>query len=116
MLTLARDGVYQLHLSTFILNELYGVLTRKFGWDEERPRHAVLMLGRAATMVEPSISVAVVKRNEADNRILECAVAAGADYLVTGDRRDLLPLGEFDGVKIVTSGAFIEAMFGRREP
>ena len=74
------------------------------------------MLARSATMVEPSISISVVRRNQADNRILECAVAAGADYLVTGDRRDLLPLGEFEGVKIVTSAVFLEALSGRREP
>ena len=28
----------------------------------------------------------VIREDPADNRILECAVAAGSDYIVTGDK------------------------------
>lgn len=35
-----------------------------------------------------------------DNAILACAIAAGADYLVSRDRH-LLVLGEHDGIKII---------------
>ncbi|TKB67539.1 MAG: putative toxin-antitoxin system toxin component, PIN family [Nitrospira sp.] len=42
------------------------------------------MVGRAATIVRPSRNIAVL--NDApDNRILECAVTAQADLIVTGD-------------------------------
>ncbi|HEX5368705.1 MAG TPA: putative toxin-antitoxin system toxin component, PIN family [Dehalococcoidia bacterium] len=115
LMTLAREGAYQLYLSLFILNELYGVLTRKFGWDATQARLAIDLLGRAATIAEPSVRLSVVKRNDADNRVLECAVATGADYLVTGDRRDLLPIGEYEGVKIVGSATFLGVLFAGRE-
>ena len=45
--------------------------------------------------------------DEADNRILKCAVAGGADAIVTGDRA-LLALGSFDGIRILTLREFLE--------
>ncbi len=53
-------------------------------------------------------SISVVKDNEADNRILECAVAARADYLVTGDKEHLLPIETFRGVRIVSPAGFLD--------
>ena len=41
-----------------------------------------------------------------DNRILECALAAGSDCIVTYDK-DLLCLGEYAGIKIVSAVAFL---------
>jgi putative PIN family toxin of toxin-antitoxin system len=41
-----------------------------------------------------------------DNRVLEAAVAGEADYIVTGDD-DLLRLGEFRGIRIVTPAGFL---------
>jgi predicted nucleic acid-binding protein len=64
---------------------------------------AVRMLGSLAVILEPEQRPSVIQRNEADNRILECAVEASADYLVTGDRQHLLPLKEYLGTKIVSS-------------
>jgi predicted nucleic acid-binding protein len=43
---------------------------------------------------------AQVLKNAADNRILECAIASGADAIVTGDKA-LLALGEYS-VRIVS--------------
>jgi len=61
------------------------------------------MLRASATILEPRRRPSVIPSNEADNRILECAIDATADYLVTGDRRHLLPLREHLGTKIVNS-------------
>jgi putative PIN family toxin of toxin-antitoxin system len=48
----------------------------------------------------------VVRRDPEDNKFLECAVAGRAKYLVTGDR-DLLELGSYRGIKILTVGEFL---------
>jgi uncharacterized protein len=45
-----------------------------------------------------------------DNMIVATAVKAGADYLVTGDRRHLLALGEYEGIKIVSPRRFLELL------
>ena len=45
-----------------------------------------------------------------DNPILATAIAGGADYLVTGDKRDLLSLGKVEAVHIVTARAFADLL------
>ena len=45
----------------------------------------------------------MIENSHADNRVLECAVAASADYLVTGDRKHLLPIQEHQGSRILNA-------------
>lgn len=90
-------------------DEVEGVLLDKTGWTKERAKEARETLrSLAAVIVDPEESISVVKDNKADNRILECAVAAGADFLVTGDKEHLLPLETFRGVKIVSPAGFLD--------
>ncbi len=110
VLELALRGRFELFLSWFILGEVSGVLTRKLGWDQERTLRAVSTLQNAATIVEPPRLDEVIAGGHADNRVLECAVAANADYLVTGDRRHLLPIGEHRGTTIVNAPRFLSAL------
>ena len=49
-----------------------------------------------------------------DNYLLATASAGSADFLFTGDKRDLLPLARFDGTKIVTVREFL--LLTRRLP
>ena len=114
VLELALRGRFELFLSWFILGEVSGVLTRKFGWDQERTVRAVSALQNAATIVEPARLEEVIADGHADNRVLECAVAANADYLVTGDRRHLLPIGEHRGTGIVNAPRFLSALHNIR--
>ena len=54
--------------------------------------------------------LAVVRRRDpADKKFLECAVASRAKFLVTGDR-DLRELGSYRGITILTVGEFLERM------
>jgi uncharacterized protein len=47
-----------------------------------------------------------------DDVIVATAVAAKADYLVTGDRRHLLSLGAYEGIRIVTPRQFLGILDG----
>ncbi len=109
-LELALRGRFELFLSWFILGEVSGVLTRKFGWDQERAVRAITTLQNAASIVEPPRVAEVIEGGHAGNRILECAAAANADWLVTGDRRHLLPLREHRGAEIVNAPRFLSAL------
>ena len=102
-----RRGRFEFVLSPFILTEVEGVLTRKFGWSDARAAHALGLLRDAATIVEPRQIPQVVEGGHADNRILACAAQARADYLVTGDRRHLLPIREYGGARIVRAPVFL---------
>jgi len=92
----------ELHTSTFILGEVERILREKFGWEEERVVRAMAQVRRIAVAVhEPEESVDVIENDPTDNRILECALAASAELVVTGDKKHLLPLRSFQGVSIV---------------
>ena len=48
-------------------------------------------------------------RDPNDDMILACAIAAGADYLVSRDK-DLLSLGGYEGIEILSPEAFLQAL------
>jgi putative PIN family toxin of toxin-antitoxin system len=56
----------------------------------------------ASILVSPRVGVTASTDPE-DNLILGTAVAGSADLLVTGDKRHLLPLKQFEGVAILTA-------------
>jgi hypothetical protein len=68
------------------------VLRRKFDWTDDEIADGRRRMGAMARTVMPAVRLDVIKEDPPDNRILECAVAAGADVIVTGDK-DLLRLG-----------------------
>lgn len=49
-------------------------------------------------------------RDPGDNFLLAMAEASTADYLVTGDKRDLLELRQHGGTRIVTARTLIDAL------
>ena len=53
-----------------------------------------------------------IVNDESDNRVLEAAAAAFADYIVSGDTH-LLDLGSFEGIPIVTAAQFVTAVLSR---
>ena len=95
----------RLFMSRAILDELLGVLARKFARDAEALSRMAVFLGEIATLVKPTRRLQVL-RDAPDNRILECAVAAGADAIVTGDR-EMLALGEHAGVRILSLAEYL---------
>ena len=110
VLELALRGRFGLYLSPFILGEVAEVLGHKFDWTEERSSQALRALGDAATVIDPQRLPEVIEGSHADNRILEFAVEATADYVVTGDRRHLSPLGEHQGARILNAPRFLSAL------
>jgi putative PIN family toxin of toxin-antitoxin system len=102
---------YQAICSTDLIDELLDVLARsKFAGKITDIDAADLLrvLRKAATFVQPE-QIDPTSRDPKDDVFLACAVAAAADYLVTGDK-DLLTLAEFRGTKIVTPKQFLEIL------
>ena len=50
--------------------------------------------------------VTIVKTDPDDKRVVECAAAAGSEFIVSGDA-DLLTIGGFGGITIVTAAKFL---------
>ena len=63
-------------------------------------------LETVATVVAPPPSLDIIADDPADNRVLECAVAGEASYIVTGDAH-LLKSKEYQGVIILNPAGFL---------
>jgi putative PIN family toxin of toxin-antitoxin system len=75
---------YELYSSEAILLELQERLEDKFGFDRAQVVKAMKETRRVLTVVYPSQKVTIV-RDPDDNKILECALEAKADIIVTFD-------------------------------
>lgn len=61
-----------------------------------------------AVHVTPSLQIDAVPADPDDNRVLECAVEAASDVIVSGDL-DLLRIGSYAGIPIQTVSEFLQA-------
>ncbi len=113
LLLLANQGAIEFFLSPFILKETSVVLKEKFGWGKERIRLLLDVLEEVATVIEPETDLRVIRNDEADNRILACAVDSKADFLVTGDKRHILPLKRYKDIRITTPRECLDILFKR---
>lgn len=111
VLELVRQGKIEAVVSPFILAELENALARKAGWDSTRVLELRRRLKTILVLIEPHTHITTIKRKDADNRILECAVDAQANVLVTGDHKDIRPLGNVREVEILTPREFLEKYF-----
>ena len=109
LLDLARSGRIRIDTSEAIVSETVRVLRETFGWDGHRVRQFPETLSRLANQVRPRHALDVIKEDPPDNRILECAIEAGSDYIVTWDK-DLLRLGEFAQARILTVPEFLASI------
>ena len=97
----ARRRQFELITCPFILKELEAVLLKKLSATRGETRQVLRILAEAiSVLVHPTHPVSGICRDPDDDHILSCAIAASADYLVTGDS-DLLELREFRGIRIV---------------
>lgn len=107
VIRLAQQGKFRLFVSPAILDELTAILIRKFAKPESYVREVVSHITSFASLVVPSVTLTVIKSDPADNRILECAVEAGADVIISGDDA-LKNLKIYDGIAIMSPRQFIE--------
>lgn len=103
---LALEGKIDLFTSIPILTETAKKLRDKFQWDDEKIAAAIRHISAVATARKPAKRLAILD-DTPDNRILECAVDAEADYIVTGDRH-LLNLASYRDTKIITLADFLK--------
>jgi len=110
----AIDGRLELVLADPVLGELERVLTVKFGFEPERVRELrTLLIDLASERVDaPAQAPEAITGDPDDDVILACAVAAGVQLVVSGDRRHLLPVGEHRGIRIVTPQALLAELAG----
>ncbi|MCX8150780.1 MAG: putative toxin-antitoxin system toxin component, PIN family [Candidatus Bathyarchaeota archaeon] len=107
----AEEGKVAILASEEIIGEISQVLNypklRKVyqaaGLSHKDLVEAVLKIVRFA---EVSKRVSVVVEHQADDKFIECALAAGAEYIVSGDRH-LLKIGGYKKTRILSVSEFL---------
>lgn len=85
-----------------ILEELAEKLSQKLKFSEEQIDVILGSLLASFEVVTITGTMQNLQPDPKDDKILECAVVGNASHVVTGDKRHLLPLKDFRGIKIVT--------------
>jgi putative PIN family toxin of toxin-antitoxin system len=106
LLEMAEEGEVELFVSEPILSETFRILRDKFQRTTEQLEADRVHLATITRSVTPTDTLNVVSLDPDDDRILECAVAAGATAIVTGDKH-LLGLGSFRGIRIQRPAEFL---------
>lgn len=104
----AVRGTFELFTSVSILTETANTLRTKFEWSDDKVQRVLRSISKSATVLKTRPHLHILK-DEPDNRILECALLATADIIVTGDRH-LLSLTRHRGISIVRLADFLELL------
>jgi putative PIN family toxin of toxin-antitoxin system len=74
-----------------------------------REKDVLLILANNSKKVETKLKLHIINEDSEDNKILECALAARADIIVSGDKH-LLNLGKFKKTRILTPRMFFDRL------
>jgi uncharacterized protein len=110
-LELARNREIELITSKAILLELAEKLRDKFKWPEEDITEVIYGISIFAQIVNPKNRLKTIKSDPDDNKILEAALEGKVNYIVSGDKRDLISLKRFRNIPIITSKKFLDLLF-----
>jgi putative PIN family toxin of toxin-antitoxin system len=112
ILEAAVSGTLKMYISEAIVTELKGVLQRpKFGLSSQTVEAIVAELSSIAEWVVPQNHVEIIKDDISDNDVLDCALEANADYIVSGDEH-LLRLVRCGKIPIVNPDALLRLQEG----
>jgi len=111
----ATSGQVRMCISETLISELEGVLHReKFGLDTRVVSAIVAELTAAAEVVQPTEHLSVIDDDPSDNDVLDCALEAKADCIVSGDRH-LLVLGRWGSTLILSPDDFLKHLEEQEE-
>jgi putative PIN family toxin of toxin-antitoxin system len=102
-------GTFLILISPDILEEISRVLRRRFEFPSEDTNAFLEIIAVNAHIVIPTMKLRIVKKDPSDDKIIECAVVGGGQYIVTGDRH-LLDLKKYQKVEIVTPQEFLKKL------
>lgn len=108
LLEMAVDGELEVAISDPIIEEVRRNLQTTFGWSDEHVAEAIGTMAAFTRRAIPTEIIDAVPSDPDDNRVLECAVAAGSEIIVTGDS-DLLRLGTYGSIRILKAAELLSA-------
>ena len=106
-----REGAYTLCISNEIIVEYEEVLSRMYPPAMTENAIEILLNARNVEKVIPYYKWNLIAADPDDNKFVECAINAGADYIVTNDKHfNILKEIDFPPVKVIDIVAFQEML------
>lgn len=107
-------GEFDVIISPALLNELgqvlqYPRIQKVLNLSHEDLELFLNRTSQVAIVVEPDFKLSVIKDDPADNRLLECGIAGGADFIVSGDHH-LLEVKDYRGIVILQPAGFLTVL------
>ena len=106
-LELARVGIVEGVTCQELLDELTEKLQARLNFSAAQVTDTIADLLSFLRLATITNTLKVVSVDPDDDKVLECAVVGGASHIVTGDRRHLLPMGNYQGIPIVSAADFL---------
>jgi len=111
VLRLAYKKRIHLVMSPFILGEVEYVLKEKFKWEDKKVWEFLKELRSLSHLVETSVKLSIQNVPQEDCEIVECGLEGKAQVIVSGDKKHLLPLKEYQDIKIVSPTEFLREWY-----
>ena len=106
-----RDGRIILITSPEIIQELVDILQN---FKIEMPQDIIAVWRKLvvenAMLVFPTEKLDIVKNDPKDNKFFEAALAGKAQYIVSQDKKPILSIPEFGGIKTISPGEFVKIL------
>ena len=113
VMTACAEGRVELVTTQDLVVELQRALTyprvARQLHEDDREDWATLLHQIARIVTATGSATGAVQRDPDDDQVLEAAIAGAAEYIVTGDQ-DLLTIGTYAGIEIVTPARFVEIL------
>ncbi len=107
---LVESGLCRAYICREIVEEFVSKMAHKFRLSPTDIERLTELMCSIAHTVEISGLLRAVPEDPDDDKVIECAVVADADYIVTGDR-DLLRLEKYQNIAIVSPAEFYQVFF-----
>jgi len=109
IIDLVTSGQLKAVTSTALIDELCGVLERKFNYDANKLQRIRHFMHNSFTVVAPSFIPEIIKEDPPDNQVLSIAHEMPIKYIVSGNKH-LLKLNEYNNALIIKPGEFLTVL------
>ena len=107
-LELARSGTVEALTCREILDELTEKLQSKLQFSAEQVAETLTDLLSFLRVLSITGQLKAVEADPDDDKVVECATVGNATHIVSGDKRHLLTLGSYQGIRIMSPAEFLQ--------
>jgi putative PIN family toxin of toxin-antitoxin system len=107
LINLSIKRKISIYVSNSIILEYCKVLDSKFNWTEEEIKENIKFISKITEIIDTDIKIDIIKEDEDDNKIIECAVAADVDAIISGDKH-LLNIKKYKNIPILKPADFLK--------